>query len=456
MKDLVIMGAGPAGYVAALRAARLDLEVTVIDPNDRPGGVCLNWGCIPTKAFLHLAKRYEFIRRADSFGFKLDLHGVDWEQLVVHTRGIVEELSSGIEKLFKKNGIELLKASARLVAPERVAIGSGEELSAKNILIATGARPISFPGVEPNGDRIMTSREALMLKTRPETLLVIGGGAIGLEFAYLYQTFGTRVKLFEMAGQLLPGVDREVADQLASQLEGAGIELHLDSPAKALVQDADCVRLATEAGGEYSGSAALLALGMQPSENPPWADKLNLRRDQKGWLKVDGGYRTSLPGVYAAGDVIGPPLLAHVASAEGRRVAETIAGRAPEPLNYQQIPAAVFCSPQVATFGLAEQAARKKYRDVTVGKFPFAALGRAKAEAADDGFVKLIFGGEFQRLLGAQMVGEGVADLVAELSLGASLEATVEELIATLHIHPTRSEAVSEAALAALDRQLHI
>ncbi len=456
MTDLLIVGAGPAGYVAAIRAAQLGLKVKIIDRLAQPGGVCLNWGCIPTKSLAHLAERYRFIKRAKDYGFEIESYGVNWEKLIKHTRKTVGRLARGVRGLFNRYDIQLINDSGRLIAPGMILTESGERFSAGSILLASGATARVLPGIKPNGDRIMTSREAVRLKKPLADLMIFGGGAIGVEFASIYQSFGCQVRLFELADQLLPGaVDSDLAALLARKLQAAGIRLELNTEVEEVYQKADRVYAKTVEGEVFTASAGLLALGMQPHEVCCWDEELNLQTDEAGWVEVDHNYQTTLPGVYAAGDMIGSPWLAHVASEEGRRVAEKLAGLEVEPLNYQQLPAAVFSQPQVATFGMTEQQAGVEYDKVKSGKFPFAALGRARAEDDTEGFVKLLFAGDSNRLVGAQIIGSGAADLMAEITMGASLEATVEELINLVHIHPTRSEAIQEAALSAVGQSLH-
>lgn len=456
MKDLIVLGAGPAGYVGALRAAQLDRDVLVVDKLDRAGGLCLNWGCIPTKTLLHLAAEYNFIDSAEQFGFDCELNGVDWEKMISHSRSVVEKLTRGIEGLFKKNGIELVHQEGQLIAPGEVKTADGNVHRAENILVATGAKINSFPDIQPNKDRIMTCREALTLREQPEKMVVLGGGPIGLEFAYFYQTFGTEVKVLEMADQILPGMDSEVVNLLHRQLEELGIEIHTSTAVDTVKQQSSEAVVETAAGEEFTAPAALLALGMEPPEDSPWEADLELQTTESGWLEVDDLYQTSQASVYAAGDITGPPLLAHVASAEAEKAVEAMFELEPDPLDYDKIPTGIYCRPQVGAFGLTEAEARSQYSEVKVGKFPFQALGRAQADGATEGFVKLVFSGDYSELVGAHIIGEKAVELLPELTVGARLEVTPEEIFETVHAHPTHSEAVREAALAAVGRPLHV
>ena len=455
MHDLIVIGAGPAGYIGAIKAAQEGMDVVVFDENKRPGGVCLNWGCIPTKSLLHLAEKFQFTKNAADYGISLEVDGVDWEQVVSKSRRVVRRLGKGIEALFKKYGVRLKKKRASLVEPG-VVEADGERFEAENLLLATGSKPLELDSVSANGERIMTSREALSLDRLPDSLLIAGGGAIGLEFAYLFNTFGVDVTVLELEDQLLPGADREVARVVEKELSKAGINFETSTAVAGLSQQQDEVVAETESGSGYSAELGLIALGRVPAVDGCPGEKVEPETDSRGWIEVDRSYQTSLPGVYAAGDAIGPPHLAHVASAEALRAVDSMLGAQPDPLDYDRIPAAVFTNPEVGAMGLTETEAKQSYDRVETGKFPFRALGRAVAEAEVEGFVKLVFAGEDSELVGAHAAGADVASLLGELSLAGSLGATPEELHRAVHVHPTRSEAIPEAALTAVGNPLHM
>ncbi len=455
MNDLIVIGGGPAGYVGALRAAQLGKDVLVFEKNERAGGVCLHWGCIPTKALLHLASEFNFIKSSEKYGFDCELNGVNWEKMINHSRTIVNKLVRGIEGLFKKNNVEVIHEQARLVAPGKVKTEAGKFYKGDNILLATGAEPRSFPKINPNRGRIMTSREALTLRQQPESLLVLGGGPIGLELAYIYHSFGTSVKLLEMAEQILPGSDPEVADFVKKQLRKDGIDIQTSTGAERVEQIKSEAVVETRSGEKYSAEAALVALGMQPPSEFPRKEGLPLEKSEDNWLEVGPDYQTSLDNVYGAGDLIGPPLLAHVASAEAEKAVESMFGLEPEPLDYQKIPRAVYCQPRVASFGYTPAEARRNFDRVEIGKFPFQNLGRAVADDQTGGFVKLVFAGQYSELVGAHITGHRAVTLLSELVLASQLEATPAEIFETVHAHPTYSEAVREAALSAVGRALH-
>lgn len=453
--DLAVIGGGPGGYVAAIRAAQLDRDVVVIDDQERPGGICLNWGCIPTKVLLHQAEEFEFMQSADKFGFEISGLNVNWEQLIKRSRKAAEQLGRGVEGLFKKNGVAYKQGEGRLVAPGEVTVGE-ETVEADKVLLATGAHPRTFPGIEPNQDRIITSKEAMVLSEKPDELVIMGAGAIGMEFAYFYHTFGTDVTVIEMMDHILPQEDEEISQELESIYEEDGMTLRTGSAVEQCEQDGGRVRVELQDGDVLEADAALVALGLEPNTEDLWAEELNIRTDDGGWIDVKEDYRTSLPDVYAIGDVIGAPWLAHVASHEGIKMVEGAFTDEPyEPMDYESIPACTYCQPQVASVGLTEGEARDRYDSITVGQFPFRASGRAVAVGETEGFVKLVFAGDYDELVGGHILGHNATEMIAELGLAKRLETTPSEIFETVHAHPTLSESVMEAALDAEDRVIH-
>lgn len=453
--DMIVIGGGPGGYVAAIRAAQLNKDVLVIDDQERPGGICLNWGCIPTKVLLHQAEEYEFMQHADEFGFELSGLSVNWEKMIARSRQAAKQLGRGVEGLFRKNGVEYRQGTGNLVAPGKVEI-DGETVEAENIVLATGGRPRTFPGIEPNGNRIMTSKEAMILKTQPDRLVIMGAGAIGMEFAYFYHTFGTDVTVIEMEDRILPQEDPEISEEIQSIYEEDGMNVLTGTAVEEARQDGSEVMVELKGEEEpVKADASLIALGLQPNTDDLWDPDLNIRTDDGGWIDVKDDYSTSLPGVYAIGDVIGPPWLAHVASHEGVKMVEGVFGEETEPLSYDDVPACTFCQPQVASVGSTEPEAQEQYGSVKVGKFPFRASGRAVAVGETEGFVKLIFAGDYDELVGAHILGHGATELIAELGLAKRLETTPEEIFESVHAHPTLAESVMEAALDAENRVIH-
>ncbi|MQY62769.1 MAG: dihydrolipoyl dehydrogenase [Calditrichaeota bacterium] len=451
--DVVVIGSGPGGYVAGIRAAQLGKKTAVVE-SDQLGGVCLNWGCIPTKALLHTAGLYEDIRHAGEFGLMVDEVSVDWKMVIKRSREVAGRLSRGIEYLFKKYGVTHHSGRGRLVDAATVEVAPQEgkihQLQAENIIIATGVRSKVISGMEPDGQRVITSREAMVLPEVPGRLVIIGAGAIGVEFAYLYNVFGTEVILIEMLPRILPLEDEEVSRELArtfkkrkiSTLTGTKVD-HIDR-----LKTAVEVHISGQRQEVITAEAALVAVGMQGNVENLGLEELGVQVEQ-GTIIVDEFYHTGVAGVYAIGDVIGPPLLAHAASAEGITAVEHLAGLKPQPLDYGNIPACTYCRPQVASVGLTEKGAREAGFKVKVGKFPFRALGKSQATGEIDGFVKVVYDADHGRLLGAHIIGEGATDLISEAALALKRETSCHEVLKTVHPHPTLSEAIVEATAVA-------
>lgn len=454
--DLVVIGGGPAGYVGAIRAAQLGRKVACVEM-DRAGGTCLNWGCIPSKSLLRNAELYRLLKdRAGDFGLKFEGLSFEWSGIMGRSRKVADQLAGGIAYLFRKNRVDYVEAKAELTRPRLVtavlADGSSRSLEADRVLVSTGVRPRPLPGLPFDGKRVIGSKEALALTEPPASMVIIGAGAIGVEFAYFYNAFGTRVTLLEMMPRLLPVEDEEVSQALARSFSRQGIEVHTS----ARVQEGVATRNGVQVGfggettGEVEAEVVLVAVGVD-ALLPPGLEL----ETERGFIKVDGDYRTSVEGVHAAGDVIGPPWLAHVASYQAIQAVEGIFGKGkPRPLPHY--PSCTYCNPQVASVGLTERAARESGEPFRVGRFPFRANGKALAVGESEGFVKLIFGEADGELLGAHLIGSEATELIGELGLAMTLGATFEDVEATIQAHPTLGEAVHEAGAAAFGRAIHL
>lgn len=454
--DLVVIGGGPAGYVAAIRAAKLGRRVACVEM-DRAGGTCLNWGCIPSKSLLRNAELYRLLKdRAGDFGLRFEGLSFEWSGIMGRSRKVADQLAGGVAYLFRKNRVDYLVARAELTEPGLVTAelsdGSRRSLEADRVLVSTGVRPRPLPGLPFDGKRVIGSKEALALSAPPASMVIIGAGAIGVEFAYFYNAFGTRVTLLEMMPHLLPVEDEEVSQALARSFSRQGIEVHTF----ARVDEGVATRYGVQVGfsGETAGrveaEVVLVAVGVDALLPPG----LELETD-RGFIRVDGNYRTSVEGVFAAGDVIGPPWLAHVASYQAVQAVEGLFGNGkPRPLPHY--PSCTYCNPQVASVGLTERAARELGEPFRVGRFPFRANGKALAVGESEGFVKLIFGEADGELLGAHLFGSEATELIGELGLAMTLGATFEDIEATIQAHPTLGEAVHEAGAAAFGRAIHL
>ena len=461
--DLAVIGAGPGGYVAAIRAAQLGLKTAVVE-RDKVGGICLNWGCIPTKALLRSAELFSLFKRREEFGLLAENVSFDFNKVVKRSREVADRLSKGVDFLLKKNKVTKFDGAGRLLGKGEIEITdatgkSTAKVSAKNIIVATGARPRSLPNVKLDGKRVISSKEALVLEQVPKSLVIIGAGAIGVEFGYFYNTFGSKVILIEMMPQILPLEDKEVADVVAKSFKKSGIDLWTDSPVEKVSATAKGVTVAvkTKTGSkEVTGDLALVAVGVQGNSDGFGLEELGVKLD-KSWITVDKKtYRTNVDGIYAIGDVIGPPWLAHVASAEGIAAVEGIVGESTEGVNYDNIPSCTYCQPQVASLGLTEEKAKEMGYEVRVGRFPFRANGKSLALGESEGFVKIIFGAKYGELLGVHIVGSDATEMLAELGVAKTLETTGQEIFKTIHAHPTLSEAIMEAAANAYGQAIHI
>jgi dihydrolipoamide dehydrogenase len=457
--DLAVLGAGPGGYVAAIRAAQLGRRVAVIE-EDRPGGVCLNWGCIPSKALLTGAELVETVRgHGETFGVFADGLRLDYAKVVDHSRKTADRLCKGVESLLRKNKITLLAGRGRLTAPGALEVTGVGEVRAERVLLATGSSEWVPPGVQVDGRRVLTSREALESRVVPARIAIIGAGAVGIEFAYVYAMYGSQVTLIEMAEQVLPGADADVAAALQREFRRKKIEVRLGTRFEGLsVGDAGVRVQVTREGREDAVDAeqVLVAIGRRPLSADLGLETVGVELDAKGFVRVDERLRTRAPNVWAIGDLAGPPLLAHKASEEGVAAAEWMAGLERPPLDHARIPACIYAQPQVAWIGRTEEQARAEFGDgIRVGSFPFTASGKAVAAGHTAGFAKLIAEPKYGEIVGAHLVGHGATELIAEIGLAMTLECTTSEIAATTHAHPTLSEALHEAALLAEGRGIN-
>ena len=456
--DVVVIGGGPGGYSAAIRARQLGRKTALIEEADL-GGVCLNWGCIPTKALLKQAEVYQLVRHADEYGIKVGEPEVDWEMVIGRSRAVAERLSKGVAYLMQKNGVDVLQGRGKLTPARKVEIDDGKsvtELDAAQVILATGSRPKSIPGVEFDGTRIISSKEAMVQEKRPQALAIIGAGAIGVEFAYFYRAYGSEVLLLEALPQILPREDEEIAAGLAESLSEQGIEVATGAKVVAGNNKKRRVAVRYEVGGEAFArevDRVLVATGVQGNIEGLGLEAAGVRT-RNGMVEVDGRMETSAKGIYAIGDVAGTPQLAHAAVQEGIAAVEFAAGKERPELG--QVPNCIYCQPQVASVGMSEKEARAAGRDVKVGRFPFAASGKGQAAGETAGLVKLVFDARYGELLGGAILGAEATELIAELGLALRLEATYEELLLTVHAHPTLSEAVMEAAGQAFGEAINI
>lgn len=460
--DLVIIGSGPGGYVAAIRAGQLGLKTAVVERAEI-GGVCLNWGCIPTKALLHSAGLLQEMKESKKFGIIAPEVSVDFAAMVKNSRMVANRLSKGVEFLFKKNKVTTIRGNGKILAKGKVEVTAEDKskkvVEAKNIIVATGARPRAIPGIEFDGKKIISSKEALVLPDLPKSMVIIGAGAIGVEFAYFYSTLGTKVTLVEMLPHILPIEDKEVVDVVAKSFKRAGIDILTDTKVDKVSKNDKTVQVSVSSKDgkkDLTAEMALVAIGVQGNIENIGLESVGIKID-RGFIQVDKQtFRTNVSGIYAIGDIIGPPWLAHVASAEGIAAVEAIAGKHYVPVDYDNIPGCTYCQPQVASLGLTEEKAREKGYDIKVGKFPFLASGKSLAMGHSEGFAKLIFDAKYGELLGAHIVGAEATELLAELGVAKTLETTADEIFNTIHAHPTLSEVIKEAAEDAYGMAIHI
>jgi dihydrolipoamide dehydrogenase len=459
--DVVVVGSGPGGYVGAIRAAQLGLRTAVIEA-DRPGGICLNWGCIPTKALLRNAEVLQIFQRAAEFGLSFDNLRADYAVAYRRSRQVADRMAKGVEFLFRKNKITLLAGRGELVGPGAVRVhppsGAPQTVEARAVLLATGAEPRSLPGLAIDGERIISSDEALRLERLPGSVIIIGAGAVGVEFADVFAAYGVQVTLVEALPRLLPVEDEEISRLLARSFTKRKIDIRAGATVVGVKPNRDGVAVEIDQEGKTTRLVAervLVAVGRGAKTRGLGLEAAGVAT-HRGYVKVTSRQETSVPGVYAIGDVAGPPLLAHKGSAEGIVAAEVIAGRDPHPVDRQRVPSCTYCHPQVASLGVTEAQAREGGREIRVGRYHFQANGKAQALAEPEGLVKIVAGADTGEILGVHILGAEATELIAEFALGKTLEATVEEVGHTIHAHPTLSEAVMEAALDAMGQAIHL
>ncbi len=461
--DVAILGGGPGGYVAAIRAAQLKLKTVLIE-KDKLGGICLNWGCIPTKALLKNAEALHLIKNASEFGINIDNFSFDFNKIIQRSREVSSKIIKGVEFLMKKNKVDVIEGFGKLTKQKTIPVSDkngkkSREITAKHIIISTGARAREIPNFANDGEKIISSTEAMILSKQPKEMVIIGAGAIGVEFAYFYNELGTKVTLIEMLPNVLPIEDEEVSKLLEREFKKNGIQILTNTKVKEIKKSKTGVSVLVESSGktsEVKGDIALVAIGVQGNIEGIGLEELGIKTE-RSFITIDKkNYKTNIENIYAIGDVSGPPWLAHVASAEGIACVEQIAGHHSAGVNYNAIPGCTYCQPQVASIGLTEKKAKELGYELRIGKYNFRSHGKSIANGETVGFVKLIFDKKYDELLGAHIIGSEATELIAELGMAKSLEATGESIFKTVHAHPTLSEAIMEAAADAYGEAIHI
>ena len=459
--DVIVLGSGPGGYVTAIRASQLGLKTAIIE-KESLGGVCLNWGCIPTKALLKSAQVFEYLKHADDYGLTVENYDKDFDAVVNRSRNVAGTMSKGVQFLMKKNKIEVIMGYGTLKAGKKVAVasedGSEAVYEANHVIIATGARARELPSLPQDGKKVIGYREAMTLPKQPKKLIVVGSGAIGVEFAYFYNAMGTDVTIVEYMPRIVPVEDEEISKQMERSFTKSGIKVMTSAEVTKVDTSGKGVKatVKTDKGEEVlSADIVLSAVGIKTNIENIGLEEIGIATDRDKII-VNDFYQTNLPGYYAIGDVTSGQALAHVASAEGILCVEKIAGQHVEPIDYNNIPGCTYCFPEIASVGYTEEQAKEKGYEIKVGKFPFTASGKAQAGGHTDGFVKVIFDAKYGEWLGCHMIGAGVTDMIAEAVVGRKLETTGHEILKAVHPHPTMSEAVMEAVAAAYDEVIHI
>ena len=458
--DIIVIGSGPGGYVTAIRASQLGFKTAIIE-KENLGGICLNWGCIPTKALLKSAQVFKYINHAEDFGLNKVEASFDFPNVVQRSRGVAEKMSKGVEFLMKKNKIDVIFGTAKVKPGKKVAVekdGAVTEYTAEHIVLATGARSRELPNLPQDGKKVIGYRQALTLSKQPKSMIVVGSGAIGVEFAYFYATMGTQVTVVEFMPNIVPVEDEDVSKHLEKSFKKAKIKVMTNASVESVDTSGDGVKaqVKTEKGiVELQADILLSAVGITANIENIGLEEVGIKTE-KGRVVVDEWYRTSVPGYYAIGDILPTQALAHVASAEGITCVEKIKGLDVERIDYGNIPGCTYCTPEIASVGLTEKQAKEKGYEIKVGKFPFSASGKATANGDTDGFVKVIFDAKYGEWLGCHMIGTGVTEMIAEAVAARKLETTGHEILKTVHPHPTLSEAVMEAVAAAYGEGIHI
>ena len=459
--NLIVVGSGPGGYVAAIRASQLGMKVAVVE-KESLGGICLNWGCIPTKALLKSAQVFDYVSHSADYGINIKGSSVDFDSIIKRSRGVADGMSKGVNFLMKKNKIDILTGFGKIIEKNVVEVtdvnGDKNNHKSDNIIIATGGRSRELPNIKIDGDKVIEYRKAMTLKKQPKSIVVIGSGAIGSEFAYFYNSIGTKVTLIEYLPNILPLEDIDVSKQLEKSFKKAGIDIMTNTEVKDVKTNSKGCKvtfLRNNKEETMDSEVVLSAVGVETNIENIGLEELGIITE-KGKINVDDYYNTNIDGIYAIGDVVKGPALAHVASAEGIICVEKIAGKNPGVLNYDNIPSCTYCSPEVASVGFTEKQAKDLGYEITVGKFPFSASGKANASGHSDGFVKVIFDKKYGEWLGCHMVGYNVTEMIAEVVAARKLETTAHEIIKSVHPHPTMSEAIMEATAAAYDEVIHL
>lgn len=462
--DLIVIGSGPGGYPAAIRASQLGMKVAIVE-RENLGGICLNWGCIPTKALIKSAQVFEYIKHAEDYGIKVGKPKVEFDKVIGRSRGVADGMSKGISFLMRKNKIEVIEGTGKLIRGKKVEVtadsGKKTTYDAEHIIVATGARARALPNLPIDGEKIIGYREAMTLPKQPKRMVVIGAGAIGVEFAYVYHSMGTEVTIVEfMPEGLVPREDKDVSKELTKIYKKKGINVLANTSVESVDTKGKTLKVLTKnrkSGKEevIECDVVLSAAGVAPNTENIGLEDLGIKTD-RGLIETDEMYRTSVPGVYAIGDVTKGQALAHVATAEGITCVEAIAGHHPDPIDYNNIPGCTYCIPEIASVGYTEAAAKEAGYELKVGKFPFSASGKASAAGAKEGFVKVIFDAKYGEFLGAHLIGTNVTEMIAEVVVARKLETTGMEIVKSVHPHPTMSEAIMEAAAAAYGEVIHL